>query len=327
MLFLNANHVTAQSEESYRLVFWNVENLFDCTDDSTRNDDAFTPAGERHWTPSRYRNKLNNLCRSIVAMGDISGTLRMPLLIGMAEVENDKVLRDLCQGTPLRRFGYSFIHFDSPDPRGIDNALLYIKKDYNPFLSQAISVSDSAKGIATRDILLVEGTTSCGDTIIVLVNHFPSRLGGEEAEMRREHAAKTLRRTMDSLRYNHPCAAIIVMGDYNATADEHTIRNIVMHGSTYTNLMEKADKRQGSYKYQDHWSYIDQIIVSNNLLTPLPCSRLQTGDSNALVFNAPFLLIADEKYMGEKVFRTYLAMKYEGGYSDHLPVFVDLFRR
>ncbi|MBQ6098054.1 MAG: endonuclease/exonuclease/phosphatase family protein, partial [Bacteroidales bacterium] len=110
------------------MAFWNVENLFDTQDDSTRNDDDFTPAGKNNWTAKRYKTKQQNLCKTIIAMGSTSqkgSKLEMPLAIGLAEVENGKVLRDLCNGTPLRKFKYKYIHYDSPDKRGIDNALLY----------------------------------------------------------------------------------------------------------------------------------------------------------------------------------------------------------
>ena len=316
------------AQQRIRIVFWNVENLFDIWDDSTRLDDDFTPQGLNHWTAERYDHKLKQLCRTLVAMGtDDSLGWRPPLLVGMAEVENDKVLRDLCLGTPLRRYGYKFIHFDSPDRRGIDNALLYRSDGFKPFLSKAIGVSDSAADFLTRDILLVGGTTSEGDTILLLVNHFPSKRGGATAERRRMATAQRLRSLMDSLAAAYPAAAVVTLGDFNASPSEPVIRKGLMqrhrHGADgFVNLMEQLPAGSGSYKSQDHWSCLDQIILSRNL-TNGHC-RLQVCTGEGPVFDAGFLLTDDEKYLGKKLLRTYLGPRYLGGFSDHLPVFVDL---
>lgn len=331
LLFLCDTQTFAQNSAKgsiMRLVFWNVENLFDIYDDSTTNDDAFTPHGENHWTARRYRTKLNHLCKTLVAMGEKSdGSFEMPIIVGLAEIENDRVLRDLCLGTPLRRYGYKFVHYDSPDRRGIDNALLYRKAFYQPFFCQAISLSDSSAGFYTRDILLVEGVTRAGDTIIVLVNHFPSKRGGTTAEQWRMQSAQKLRYTMDTLSLLHPNAAIIVTGDFNASPDEESIRNGLMQGKEdFENLMEHIKTGRGSYQYQGYWSCIDQIIVSSNLIKSCIKSQLKITRKEGGIFDAPFLLIDDDKNLSKKVFRTYLAMKYLGGYSDHLPVYIELKR-
>lgn len=317
------------SQTTYRLVFWNVENLFDIWDDSTRADEAFTPNGENRWTGKRYKTKLQHISQTLVAIGnDNMATLQMPVLIGMAEVENDKVLRDLCKGTPLRRYHYSYIHYDSPDHRGIDNALLYRSDCFSPFLSKTLTVSDSAAGFLTRDILLVEGLLSNDDTLLVLVNHFPSRRGGATADIRRMEVARTLRYTMDTLALSHPGAAIVVLGDFNASPGESEIRDGLMKGQLtsddhFVNLMSRIEPGRGTYKYQDQWSCLDQIIVSQNLLDESDAApHLTTLGGH--IFEGDFLLIDDDKYMGRKIFRTYLGMRYQGGYSDHLPVYLDL---
>lgn len=335
LTFLLLSHASsAQQEEAYnehyRLVFWNVENLFDIWDDTTRQDDAFTPEGDNHWTARRYRKKLQHLCQTIAALGEYNNSsLQPPALIGLAEVENDKVLRDLCMGTPIRRLGYRYVHFDSPDQRGIDNALLYIEARFHPFMTQAINISDSSKGIFTRDILLVGGTTNDGDTLIVLVNHFPSKRGGATADRRRMATARKLRYVMDTIFNAHPTAAIVAMGDFNASPDEPEIkiglmRNDQPDSARFVNLMAKVQSKRGSYKYQDQWSCIDQIIVSGNLVDKDSQCPLHTLHDKGQIFDADFLLVDDEKNMGSKVFRTYLGTKYIGGYSDHLPVFIDL---
>lgn len=310
---------------SLRLVFWNVENLFDTRNDSCKNDDAFTPKGENHWTGRRYQKKLNDICRVLATTGERDKSRHdMPQIIGLAEVENDKVLHDLCEGTPLRQYGYSFVHYDSPDARGIDNALLYRNNYFNPFFSQAINVCDSNMSLITRDILLVEGVTTLGDTLIVLVNHFPSKRGGASADIKRRHVAERLRFTMDSLQRNHPMAAIVVMGDFNASPDEPEIAHSLMQNGrgSFVNLMAKMTPGSGSHNYQGQWEYLDQIMVSGTMLDGK--NPLQVKDRSAYVLAPDFMLVDDERNLGKKPLRTYLAMKYLGGYSDHLPVGIDL---
>ena len=293
------------------MAFWNVENLFDTWRDTLKDDCAFTPEGDNHWTPRRYADKCNKIYKTIAAM-------QWPVVIGMAEVENDHVLRDLCYDTPLRRMGYGFVHFESPDTRGIDCALLYRKEFFDVFESTNIYVSDTVEGFYTRDILLVGGvlrdTVSHGDTCYILVNHWPSKRGGAEAESHRMEIARLLRHTMDSLQRSHPAALVLAMGDFNATSDEEAIsRGMGFAGEEknaegFYNLMCQIPQGEGSYKYRDNWSCIDQVIANRELKVEL--------------FTPDFLLVDDEKYMGRKPFRTYTGMTYLGGYSDHLPVMV-----
>ena len=317
----------AHAQVHHRVAFWNVENLFDTWDDSTRNDDAFTPTGNNRWTSTRYKRKLANITKTIVAMGvKEGGTLITPLIIGLAEVENDKVLRDLCQGTPLRRYGYEAVHYDSPDQRGIDVALLYRKSLYVPFHTQAINVSDSAENFLTRDLLLVEGVTSSGDTLIAMVCHFPSKLGGSTADKRRMTVAHRLRKVMDSVIASHPGTALVVMGDFNGAPDEKELQPIVAadgNGEEYVNLMATIEPGRGTYKYQDYWSCLDHIIVTRDMADGTSQCRLRPVQSEGLVFDAGFLLIDDDKFLGRKIFRTYLGPRYLGGFSDHLPVYID----
>lgn len=320
-----------QGQSELRIVFWNVENLFDIWDDSTKADDAFTPEGDYHWTMKRYRTKLSHLSQTIVALGDKGeGRLQMPILIGMAEVENDKVLRDLCRGTSLRRYHYNYIHYESVDRRGIDNALLYRSDQFRPYHSESINISDTANGFYTRDILQVEGVTLSGDSLIVIVNHFPSKRGGITADRRRMQIARELRRRMDDICADHPQAAVIVVGDFNASPSEPEIREGLMRREedstvTFVNLMETIPPGRGSYKYQDYWSCLDQIIVSKNLLDGrIP---LQHTDTVGHIFAAPFMLLDDAKHLDQKIYRTFLGQRYQGGYSDHLPVYIDLKRQ
>lgn len=315
----------------YRLVSWNVENFFDIDNDPQCNDDAFTPDGQNRWIYSRYQKKLLNIVKTIVAISD-GNESSMPLCIGLVEVENDKVLRDLCFATPLRKYNYDFIHFDSPDARGIDNALLFRRELYSPFFRQSINVSDSSKRFFTRDILLVEGVTTTGDTIIVLVNHFPSRQGGGTATRRRSQVAAKLRIVADTVSQAHPSASLVIMGDFNAEPSERDISKTLINpesGSHFClkSLMDNIPPGRGSYFYRGQWSCIDQIIVGCTLAQPNSLCTLALVSDTASIFSPPFLLTHDEKFMTDKPLRTYLGLRYVGGFSDHLPVFVDLRKK
>lgn len=314
---------SADCQEVYRIAFWNVENLFDTQNDTVKNDDDFTPQGSYRWSHRRYWTKLRHVYQTIVAMGMES---EPPAIIGLAEVENDKVLNDLCRGTQLRRLGYKYIHYESPDLRGIDNALLYRSDRFRPLSSKAISVSDSSKGYFTRDILFVEGVTNSDDTIILLVNHFPSKRNSN-ADRLRMAQAEILRHIMDTLQAAHKTAAVIAIGDFNASPDEPEIAIGLMKDSRFVNLMSCIEPGRGSYKYQDLWTCLDQIIVSRNVTEPDGICPLQTATQCGQIFDKDFLLLKDDKYMGYKVFRTYLGIRYLGGYSDHLPVYIDLRNR
>ena len=316
---------TENQKNGYRLVFWNVENLFDTRDDPAKDDDAFTPEGDNHWTRRRYEQKLNAIYRVIAAAADRDdGSFVMPAIVALAEVENDRVLVDLTLGTPLRRYHYGFIHYESPDARGIDNALLYRKGLFNPIHSEAINVSDSTLELASRDLLLVNGTLPSGDTLTVIVCHFPSKRGGAVADVKRHHVAEELGDILDSLHREHPERAVVVVGDFNASPDEPVIANTLMKrgASNYINLMARMEHGEGSHNYQGQWAYLDQIIVAESMMGG-GC-RLQVAEGKAKVLMPEFMMTEDEKNLGKKPLRTYQATKYLGGYSDHLPVYIDL---
>lgn len=265
-----------------RVAFWNVENFFDPTDDTVCIDDDFTAEGANHWTWKRFHSKCNAIYKTVVAMD-------APMVLGLAEVENERVLRELCKGTPLRRLHYEYVHFDSPDHRGIDCALMYRNDQFRVFESRPLSMSDST--YFTRDVLLVGGVTTQNDTLFVLVNHWPSRRGSTLADRHRERIRKSVVFVRDSLLSAHPDAVVAVMGDFNAELSKGV--------------------GEGSYCYQGVWSWIDQIFVNSEFphsATPTEAVRL------------PWLLTEDATHLGVKPYRTYLGPRYQGGISDHLPV-------
>jgi predicted extracellular nuclease len=321
-----------------RLAFYNVENLFDYFDDSIKNDNAFTPRGTNHWTKQRYETKLNHLYKTIVAMG-------APAVIGMCEVENDKVLLDLTKGTLLRQFNYGFVHFESADSRGIDVALIY-RKDIvqvdTAFPIQFIIPPDIVS--KTRDFLYAKfqlinaKEDSQHFSFHMIVCHFPSKYGGMMAtKQRRFLAGQLLRKTVDGIFDQDSNANIITMGDFNDEATDESIifgfgaicvpkiqanQNLqnTIKKNDMINLMCGMKTDLGTHKYQDTWSIIDQIMVSKSLYT----NENQFIANKANIFAAEFLLVDDEKYLGKKTNRNYIGFKYNGGYSDHLPVYVDI---
>lgn len=290
--------------------WWNVENLFDTRDDPKTNDDEFTPRGDLHWTHRKLDIKLQGIHKTLAMMD-------LPDVVGLAEVENKYVLRELCQGTPLSQVPYRYVHYDSPDRRGIDVALIYRSDRFTVTNSRRVNVSDSAAGFFTRDILVVEGTTGGGDTICLLLNHWPSKRGGDEAEAQRLRVADTLRRLMVELHAAHPEAAVIAMGDMNATADEAPIAEGMAFGNDSVNpdgirlLTQRLPKDWGSHKYQGVWNYIDQVFL-------LAGDRWQVADLKLMRFD--HLLIDEKRNAGQRPKRTNAGLRYEGGLSDHLPL-------
>lgn len=318
----------------FRVVSYNTENLFDCRDDSLKADEEFLPDAVRHWTPTKYRKKLDAIGRVVVAAG---GDRMPPALVALCEVENDSVLTDLTRRSLLREAGYRYVMTHSPDVRGIDVALLYQRHLFKPVACQSLLVAGASRNHRpTRDILHVSGRLLNSDTLDVFVVHFPSRSGGaKQSEPRRLAAARRLRRATDSLFLIRRHPQILVLGDFNDYPRNASIRQVLQAEAPssaddiiephrlYHLLADKAATRKGygSYKYQGAWGLLDHILVSGTLLQP--SSTLHTAPSMADVFAPSFLLTDDPKYGGVQPLRSYVGMKYQEGYSDHLPVFAD----
>lgn len=306
-----------RAQESFRVVFWNVENFFDCKDDPRKNDNEFLPDAKRNWTPYRYWEKVRKLAKGIIA----SGNNYVPDLVGLCEVENDSCLYDLTRRSPLREAGYRYVVTDSPDQRGIDVALLYQRANFKVLHSQSIRVPHKQlKRGATRDILHVAGKVISGDTLDVFVCHLPSRSGGQtKSEPYRIWVADMLKQTADSLTKVRQHPYIIMMGDFNDYPKDKSMNRLCSDKHLH-NLMK--GKKGGTYRYRGEWGILDQFIVSDGLLKKK--STIRTSKEDAQILRHPFLLEEDDKYGGEKPFRTYNGMKYQGGFSDHLPIGLDL---
>lgn len=315
-----------------RMMFYNAENLFDIKDDSLTNDEEYLPTGMRYWTYRKLEQKLSHLYKTILAVG----TWQSPAIIGLCEIENRYVLQRLVEDTPLQRLRYQIIHHDSPDKRGIDVALLYRESDFLPLSHEVIHIRfPDNPSKTTRDILYAKGILLQTDTVHLFINHWPSRWGGQQAsEPYRNYVADVLRNKIDSLFTSNAQANIIIMGDFNDTPEDPSLRShlgvkINIEGKEAAqlyNMMETKDKTSqgifGTHKYQGQWHVFDQIIVSGALLQEY--QKLQVSGKHAHIFNADFLLQEDHTYMGRKPFRTYTGYRYQGGFSDHLPVYIDI---
>lgn len=343
---VHGRQASSQQERiPFRVVSWNIENLFDTHHDSLKNDHEYLPDAIRHWNYSRYKKKLADVARVITAIGEWNP----PALVGLCEVENDTVLRDLTHRSPLKELNYRYVMTDSPDLRGIDVALLYQRDLFKLLSSRSIPIPPLGQYRPTRDLLHVSGLLLTGDTLDVFVCHLPSRSGGaKESEPYRLYAAQILRTEVDHILNIRSHPQVIIMGDFNDYPTNQSIQKVLeaeappittqepastlnsTNPSTivpsslklYHLLARKAKSKSfGSYKYRGEWGLLDHLIVSGTLLNQ--SSHFFTSEERANVCLLPFLLKEDEKYGDKEPFRTYKGMKYQGGISDHLPVYAD----
>ena len=300
----------APSADTLQVMFWNVENFFDWRNDSTTVSDVeFSAAGERHWTWKRFQAKANAFAKALFWVEAETG--RLPDIIGLEEVENAFVLRQVLQKTALRKLDYKYVHYDSPDRRGIDVALLYRTSHLELLDSKPCHLFSADTVMATRDILLCEFQRDSAK-VAVLVNHHPSKYGGAaESEPRRRIAVERLRFLADSL------AAIgidriIAGGDFNDTPDNPVFG--LLEPALAPMHMDLFRHGLGTIKFDGKWDLIDHIYVSP-ALTPL--SRMR-------ILRIPFLLTRDTVHSGEKPLRTYTGPRHTGGVSDHLPILLEV---
>jgi endonuclease/exonuclease/phosphatase family metal-dependent hydrolase len=322
------------AEKKYKVgcvAFYNLENLFDTIDTPHVRDFEFTPEGPNQWNATRYKKKLADMAFVIKQIG--TDVLPIPpAILGVSEIENRMVLEDLVKEPQLAKYNYQVVHYDGPDRRGVDVGLLYMPALFKVTNSQSHRlVHPSDSGFLTRDQLMVSGIYD-GEPLHVIVNHWPSRRGGEKASRPlRNLAADLTRHIVDSIQALDANAKIIVMGDLN---DDPINESVKKHLNATGNLTKlKADqmynpyydlykKGIGSLAYRDKWNNFDQIIVSPSL----------TGDDKskyklykARIFNKPFLLNTEGRYKGYP-FRTFAGGAYAGGYSDHFPVYILLIK-
>ncbi len=288
-----------QACDTLCIVSYNVENLFDNRHDTLRHDLDFTAQGCYHWTYRRFQNKVEHIAQVIVSIGGWEA----PVAVGLCEVENERCLRSLCWH--LRCYRYKFIHYESPDERGIDVALLYDSTRFHILHSEPIPVPLPAT--TTRDILYVRAVLPSADTLHTYVCHLPSQAGGvAETAHKRAIAKHILQTHIDSILLAAPAARILVMGDMNSEpADDLCGMHNLMCMANFS-LFAAA----GTHKYEGIWSYLDQFYVSSSWLARTSFS----------VFSPPWLLEEDTRFSGMHPRRTFRGRRYQNGYSDHLPV-------
>jgi exonuclease III len=306
----------------FRVMFYNVENLFDTEDDPHVTDNEFLPTGKRFWTPHRYYAHLRQTARVISAVGE----WEVPALAGLCEVENDSVLLHLIHRTPLRGQNYRYCMTKGNDPRGINVALLYQPDKFQYLGHQTVRIRFTQKRKRSRDILHVWGKVITGDTLDVFVCHFPSRMGGEKkTEQGRLDAAACVRGLCDSLHAIRRTPLLLLMGDFNDTPQDQSLRMLTTSSESaapkhrnLTNLFAdpKSLNFEGSHKFQGVWSQLDQMLISRAWQ-----KFLKKG--SARIFNPPFLLTEDKSKRGARPRRIFHGYQYEGGFSDHLPVVAD----
>jgi len=328
-LQVNAQQETGTARE-FKIMFYNLENMYDPFDDTLKNDNEYLPGGIRGWTWKKFERKLQNTSKVIVT----AGGWRPPDIVGMAELENRFCLIQLLKRTPLGRYDYQIIHHDSPDARGIDVGLIYRPDRFTVLFHRAIPVIfEGETEPTTRDILYVKGLMPNKDTLHIFINHWPSKFGGAAATIpKRKDAALKLKSVTDSIAAINPDALIVITGDFN---DQPNDESMAIHldarsgipGSTgyylynlMTEFMGKWDI--GSNKFHEEWSIIDQFVVSSALINHK--TGLHLSKNKAEIFRAPFLLEEDLNFNGTKPFRTYSGPTYQGGFSDHLPILLYL---
>ncbi len=312
-------------DKTYRLGFYNVENLFDLEDNPKKGDEAFTPTGKQKWNEERYRKKLNDLSKVIRAMGS-------PTLLGLCEVENKKVLEDLKNTTYLKSYNYGIVHEESPDFRGIDVAFLYQKEYFKLVNSEIIRINfpkEIVENYTTRDVLYVEGKLK-GKNIHIFINHWPSRRGGlKESQPKRVYVAEQVKKKVDQILKADDDANILLTGDFNDEPTNKSIAEVLGAKAPIVNeaqeehlynLMLPSDKEgEGTYNYRGNWNMLDQIIVSESLLEGEEGIKAQ----NPQIFKRGWMIYKHDRF-GETPNRTYGGPNYYGGFSDHFPVLVEL---
>ncbi len=313
--------------EIIRIAFYNTENLFDTEDDPKTRDESFTPEGDHHWTYTRYKRKLDHIGRCLALVGGDNP----PAIIGLSEIENRKVLNDLINTVWLKNVHYRIIHKDSPDHRGIDVGFLYDPAVFVPLHYEMIGIDTSEYHIYTREMIYVEGKLLASTIIHLFVVHWPSRRGGQIAsEKRRMLVAGMLRKKVKSILAGDSLANILIMGDFNDNPGDESLRKVlraipaqkINQDKVLINLMfPLAARNEGSYCHQHNfpeWDNLDQIIVTGNIYNDR--SGIEAIGNRAYIFRKSWLM--DQN--GVRPFSTFLGPRYLGGFSDHLPVYIDL---
>lgn len=327
--------VHAQQQTRAGLIaFYNLENLFDTIDTPGVLDEEFTPEGPNKWSGTRYKEKLDNMAYAISRIGEDEGWKGGPAVLGVSEIENRSVLEDLAAHPLLKESNYQVVHYDSPDRRGVDVALMYRPRFFRVTASASPSLpltNDEGEPVYTRDQLVVSGVFD-GEPMHFIVGHWPSRSGGElTTRPRRNAAAELSRRLVDSLLAIDSSAKVFVMGDLNDDPVDESLRKYLRaagdperlkEGELFNAMFPLFRKGIGSLNYRDGMNMFDQIIISPSLLGS---DQSSYRFHHARVFNASFLMQKDGQYKGYPL-RSFAGTVWQDGYSDHFPVYVMIVR-
>ncbi|MFC5194020.1 endonuclease [Bizionia hallyeonensis] len=307
---------------TFTIAFYNTENLFDIYNDRSKHDRDYLPNSERRWTKKRYQNKLNKIGLAISKIG-LAETGNLPSIIGLAEVENGKVIRDLLDTTHLKNSPYDYVHFNSKDERGMDVAFIYNTTKFTVTHSEIYAIQfERPEGgdDFTRDILLVTGMLQ-GETISVLVNHWSSRREGTQlSEVKRLQASEKVSEIIKDIQTKQADAKIIIMGDFNDDPHCKSITQLIENNNLFNPMNTLRSYNRGSLVHHRKWHLFDQIMFTMPFFESR-ANHLEFESAN--IFDADFLKEYKGRYKGTP-FRTYAGEKHKGGYSDHFPVYMTL---
>ncbi|MDO6674396.1 endonuclease/exonuclease/phosphatase family protein [Tenacibaculum sp. 1B UA] len=304
----------------FTVAFYNVENLFDTVDNPNTYDNDFTPNGKLKWGKKKYHHKLRKITSVISQLGN-NQSAYPPVIIGLVEVENAMVVNDLVKHKNLSKFNYDYVHYDSPDERGIDVALMYNKDFFEVISSEThpLLLTDNRGEVDyTRDLLVVKGMFN-DELVHVLVNHWPSRREGEtESEKNRIKAAQLTRSVMDKIKEEESAPKFIVMGDFNDDPTNKSIKEYLISDDLYNPMKPLYERGIGTTTHYKKWHLFDQIMFSKAFFN---VNESKHSFLNAKIYNKDWLKIYKGKYKGSP-FRTFIGPFYKGGFSDHFPIYV-----
>lgn len=333
LLLLALAVTTAVAQKPYKVMFWNIENFFDTVDDPETHDEEFTPEGVKAWNDAKYAKKLSNVERVIF---DIAALDRIyPAVVGFSEVENRSVLEDIVSTQKLAPASYRIVHYDSPEARGVDVAFIYRPDQFKLEGSYPVKADvPELPNFRTRDILTMWGTID-SEPFYFMVVHWPSRLGGKDAsEFKRVALGEQMRRLADSVLMQNPRTKIVAMGDFNddptdpsmevALGAKGRVKELV-EGDFFNPYHEMLRAGMGTLAYGDAWNIFDNIVVTENLLSAqkgeLKLQKPKGSKYYGAIFRAHYLFQKEGQYKGYPL-RTYVSNSFQGGFSDHLPVYI-----
>ena len=320
------------AQKPYKVMFYNFENLFDTINDPEILDEEFTPDGPKKWNSVKYNKKIGNLERVLFDIAALDKNY--PAVIGVSEVENRSVLEDVIATPKLAPANYRIVHYDSPDARGVDVAFFYRPDVFELEGSAPIPFTmEGLPNFKTRDIVTMWGTIE-GEPFYFMGAHWPSRLGGKEASApKRERAAEIMRRAADSVLRLDPATKVVMMGDFNDDATDDSITEVLgakgdirklEPGDYYNPFINVLKAGYGTLAYQDAWNLFDNIVVSENLVAG-DGLKIRKASPKARfygnIFSRPYMIQQEGQYKGYPL-RTFVGNNFQGGYSDHFPVYI-----